>query len=220
MPITNPDPPASATAPANPLPARPNRAAPAAHAPAPKAARTAPVPRPGRHRLPRTGPPLVAAAGVLVVWLLMILFATRVQAGPGVQEAARFGHLAALVAGFGAALTVEWFGLLWLLRRCPLRLVTQVAQAAHLPIWLGLAGLAVTGVVLAPERLGAITVVKLVAVLVVALNGSFAGSLQRQLAAAGEPAPRTLLVRAVASAGVSQLGWWVAVVIGFLNAHA
>src|SRR5690606_25106215 len=208
-------PPASATAPANPLPARPNKAA---HAPAPKAARTAPVPRPGRHRLPRTGPPLVAAAGVLVVWLLMILFATRVQAGPGVQEAARFGHLAALALGFGAALTVEWFGLLWLLRRRSLRLVTQVAQAAHLPIWLGLAGLAATGVALS-EQLGATTMVKLVAVLMVALNGVYAARLQRHLSAAGGYLPRSLRRRVIASATVSQLGWWSAAVIGFVNAH-
>jgi len=174
--------------------------------------------RRAKRRQARTGLTMLAVVAVVAGWLLVLVLATRVQVSAGLQDVARFGHLAALALGFGAALTVEWFGLLWLLRRRSLRLVTQVAQAAHLPIWLGLAGLAATGVALS-EQLGATTMVKLVAVLMVALNGVYAARLQRHLSAAGGYLPRSLRRRVIASATVSQLGWWSAAVIGFVNAH-
>lgn len=191
-----------------------------------------PVPAPGPPRRSRGRRPAagvrrhrtrvwpLAGLAVVLAWLLVLLLGPRVQPGPGAQELARFGHLAALVLGFGAALTVEWFGLLWVLRRRPLTAVTQVAHGAHLPIWLGLVGLAATGVVLLPDRLGATSLLKLLAVLVVALNGIAAFRLQRRLDAAAPAVPRSLQRRAAGTALVSQLGWWSAVSIGFVNAHS
>lgn len=180
-----------------------------------------PPPRPAggvrRHRA-RLWP--VAGAAVVLAWLLVLVLGLRIQAGPAVADLARFGHLAALVLGFGAALTVEWFGLLWVLGRRPLSTVTQVAQGAHLPIWLGLVGLAATGVVLFPEQLTAAGMLKLVAVLVVALNGIAAARMQRRLDAAGPAVDRSLQRRAAITALISQLGWWSAVTIGFVNAHS
>lgn len=166
--------------------------------------------------------PVLAATSVVLAWPVLLWVALKVQVGPGMRELAQFGHLAALVVGFGAVLTVEWFGLLWLLRRRPLAAVMQVAQGAHLPIWLGLAGLVATGIVLAPAQLTAAGVVKLSAVLVVALNGIYAWHLQQRLVGAGHTGvgaavPRSLLARMAAAALLSQLGWWTAVTIGFLS---
>jgi hypothetical protein len=158
-------------------------------------------------------------AGVVVAWVAVVWAAPRVQVGPGLHELALFCHLAALLLGFGAALTVEWFGLLWLLRRRPLSAVVQTAHGAHLPIWLGLAGLAGSGVLLTPERLPAATTVKLVVVLVIALNGLYARRLQRRLAAGPAPA-RPIMLRAAGAALVSQCGWWTATVIGFLTTRS
>lgn len=170
-----------------------------------------------RHRT-RAWP--LAGVAVVLAWLLVLVLGLRVQPGPAVQDLARFGHLAALVLGFGAALTVEWFGLLWVLRRRPLAAVTQVAQGAHLPIWLGLVGLAATGVVLLPDQLTVPSLLKLLAVLVVALNGIAAARMQRRLDAAGPAVPRSLQRWAAGTALVSQLGWWSAVTIGYVNAHS
>jgi hypothetical protein len=88
------------------------------------------------------------------------------------------------------------------------------------PIWLGLAGLSLSGVFLAPDTSAPLTVVKLVAVLVVALNGLSAATVQRRLLALnGTTPPRRLLVRAVLVATISQAGWWTATLVGFLNAQ-
>jgi len=56
-------------------------------------------------------------------------------------------------------------------------------------------------------------------VVLIALNGVQAQCLQLQLdAARGRPAP-LLLLWSAASAGVSQLGWWGATLIGFVNSQ-
>lgn len=178
-------------------------------------------PRPPRHRRSPRSRSRTAAAVVAVAlgWLLVVWAAPKIQVGPGLAELARFGHLAALVVGFGAVLTVEWFGLMWLLRRRPLSAVVQVAQGAHTPIWLGLAGLALTGMVLAPEQLTMPGTLKLGVVLVVALNGVYAARVQRLLSASAPTPPRQVLTRVGITAMVSQLGWWTAVIIGFLSSH-
>jgi hypothetical protein len=75
-------------------------------------------------------------------------------------------------------------------------------------------------VFLAPDTSAPLTVVKLVAVLVVALNGLSAATVQRRLLALnGTTPPRRLLVRAVLVATISQAGWWTATLVGFLNAQ-
>ncbi|WP_228473285.1 hypothetical protein [Streptomyces cyaneochromogenes] len=57
-------------------------------------------------------------------------------------------------------------------------------------------------------------------VLLIALNGVHAQALHRTLVdRAGSRPPRRLLVRGVISAVLSQLGWWGALTIGFLNSR-
>jgi hypothetical protein len=55
--------------------------------------------------------------------------------------------------------------------------------------------------------------------LVIAVNGLHAHVLQPRLRADWDAVPPDLLARAAATAVVSQLGWWTAVVIGYLNAR-
>lgn len=159
----------------------------------------------------------LAVLAVMAVWLAVVLVSPHIHVGPGLHDVALFGHLAALLVGFGAVLTVEWFGLLWLLRRRPLTAVVQVANGAHLPIWLGLVGLGVTGVLLAPAQLSGLTMVKLLAVLLVALNGIQVRRVQQQLVEHAPEVPRALLARSAATAMLSQAAWWTAIIIGFLN---
>jgi len=52
------------------------------------------------------------------------------------------------------------------------------------------------------------------------LNGVLAGALLRRLAALdGRPAGRSLLLRGAATASLSQIAWWGALAIGFLNSR-
>jgi hypothetical protein len=160
----------------------------------------------------------LAGVAVTVAWAAAVWFGPRVAVNPALHRLALFGHLAALVLGFGAVLTVDWFGLLWILGRRNLIDVVRTARGVHVPIWLGLLGLLGTGMFLAPHPGSPLTAVKLVAVLMVAVNGVYVGTLHHRFARYGFNAlPRALLVRAVAAGGVSQAAWWTAVVIGFIN---
>jgi hypothetical protein len=95
-----------------------------------------------------------------------------------------------------------------------------VAQVVHTPIWLGLGGLTLSGTLLGPDTGSPMTVLKLLAVLAVAVNGVGAAVVQRRLLALeGRPPPAQLMLTAVLVATVSQAGWWTATVVGFLNAQ-
>jgi hypothetical protein len=159
-------------------------------------------------------------AAVAVAWTAMLLAAPHIHADPLVHRAALFGHLAAMVLGFGAVLTVDWFGLLYLLGRRSLAVVMETAHGAHPMIWLGLSGLAVTGALLSPHLSSRLTMVKLVAVLVVAVNGVLVGSLRQRMAPyADRTPPWSLMAAGAVSVLLSQGAWWTATLIGFINAQ-
>ncbi|MFB7473873.1 hypothetical protein [Kitasatospora sp. NPDC056184] len=167
----------------------------------------------------RHGPRAVgAAAAVCLLWAASAWTAGHLHTGPALHTVALFGHLAALVVGFGAVLAIDYYGLLWALGRRPLREVVDFTAPLHLPVWGGLLGLTLSGVLLEPHLDAGLTQLKLVLVLVIALNGVYAGTLHRRLTAYGEHRPPAgLLVRGAASALVSQTAWWGAVLIGFYN---
>ncbi len=176
------------------------------------------APRRFRHRR-RTSSSLLAIA-LVIGWAAMFITVPYLPTGTGIRPVALFLHLAALVFGFGAVLSLDWFGLMWMLGRQDLMALVRAAQVAHTPIWLGLAGLTLSGVLLAPDVSAPLTEVKLLAVLIVALNGLCATKVQdRLLALDGQAPPRRLLLAAAGVATVSQAGWWVATAVGFLNAQ-
>lgn len=161
---------------------------------------------------------VMLGATVIAGWFAAIGVAVSVQTSDGLHATALFLHLACLIAGFGAVLTLDWFGLLWLAKRKTLADVVDIADSAHLLIWLGLVGLTATGMMLEP-RLGFWTCVKLVAVLLVALNGINAMRLNATLSRVSGAPGIAVMVWSGATAMVSQAGWWTACVIGFVNAH-
>lgn len=164
--------------------------------------------------------PLVprAAAVITVVWVAVVLTAPRIEVSTEVHRLALFCHLAALVVGFGAVLAMDWLGLQWMLRRLDLLTLLRTTHNAHLLVWLGLAGLVASGALLEPNTGSALTRVKLVAVLAVALNGLYVARLQHRLAAYTETRPPwTLLACGGLAALVSQAGWWTATAVGFLS---
>ena len=139
---------------------------------------------------------------------------THVQADPLLHEVALFVHLGCLVVGFGAVIAVDWMALLWVLGRRSLTEVLGIAGCVHVPIWIGYSGLVLSGVLLSPDLTSTLTQIKLALVLVIGLNGVVATALQRQLG--GRHGGRLILVSA-ACASLSQVAWWSAAVIGFLN---
>jgi hypothetical protein len=175
-------------------------------------------PRRFRHR--RRTPSSLLAAALVIGWTVMFVVVPYLPADPAIRPFALFVHLACLVFGFGAVLSLDWFGLMWMLGRQDLLALVRAAQVAHTPIWIGLAGLTLSGVLLAPDVSAPWTVVKLLAVLMVALNGLCAPKVQDRLLALDGRAPsRRLLLTAVGVATISQAGWWLATAVGFLNAQ-
>ena len=171
-----------------------------------------------RHR--RRAPSYLPGLALVVAWAAMFLTVPYVRVDADLRQVALFAHLAALVLGFGAVLTLDWFGLMWMLRRQTLTTLVRVAQVVHTPIWLGLAGLTLSGLLLAPNTSAPLTVVKLLSVLVVALNGLVAAKVQERLLAVDGGTPsRRLLATSVLVATISQAGWWTATLVGFLNAQ-
>lgn len=154
--------------------------------------------------------------GVLTgAWGAAIWVAQHVRADPALHQAALFAHLACLVLGFGAVLTIDWVGLLWLLGRRRITDVVQTASNVNLLIWAGLCGLVVSGALLRPDLGDREVCIKLALVLLIGWNGLFATALHRRLTQ-GTPG-RLLMLVAGLSASVSQAGWWGATGIGMLN---
>jgi hypothetical protein len=177
-----------------------------------------------RHAGPTAGRPrrvfVRAATAITAVWVVVVLTSPHIEVSPEVHRLALFCHLAALVVGFGAVLAMDWLGLQWMLRRLDLPTLLRTTHNAHLLVWLGLAGLVASGALLGPNTGAALTRVKLVAVLTVALNGLCVGRLQQRLAAYTESRPPwTVLAAGGLAALVSQAGWWTATAVGFLSSQ-
>ena len=132
-------------------------------------------------------------------------------------------HVMSLVVSFGAVLLVDWHGLLWLAGRRALTESTRLAAAASPIIWAGLGGLFVTGTLLRPDIGSPLTLVKLALVLAVCVNGAVMAPVRLKLSQLSPDAspvdvPEREWRRMMLATTVSQIGWWGAVAIGFVNA--
>jgi hypothetical protein len=174
-----------------------------------------------RSRTPSTVPAAVrgaaTATGLVGAWVGAVTLAGSVHPSTACRTVALFAHLAALVVGLGAVIVIDWLGILWALGRRTFAEVTRTASAVHGLIWAGFTVLVASGTLLEPNIGAALTRLKLALVLVIAVNGLHAHSLQPALRYARDDVAPDLLARAAATAVVSQLGWWTAVGIGFLN---
>jgi hypothetical protein len=152
-------------------------------------------------------------AAVCVGWYAVIAAARYLPADTALHGTALAVHLLALAVGFGAVLTVDATGLLTLAGRRSTAALLRTAARAEPLIWGGFVALAVSGVVLRPDLGTPLTAVNLVAALVAALNGVWAGTLRARVPATG-PLPAALVRMAVVSGCVSQLAWWTSILVG------
>jgi transposase-like protein len=162
---------------------------------------------------------------VVVAWVAM-LGVSAVLPGPGAFRGfLQLGHLLGLAVAVGAVAVIDWHGLLWMGRKRDLRETARIAAAVTPLIWAGLLVLGVTGALLKPDLTAPLAWVKMVAVLVLALNGVAASEtrqvLRRTVEGVGlEDLPRALATRLLASAAASQLAWLTAIVIGLTTQAA
>lgn len=161
--------------------------------------------------------PLAGVATAILVAAPLVLWACQaVHLSPEVHDVALFVHLGALILGFGGVLCVDWVAALFIVRKRTFLDMVRAADNAAVPIWAGYAGLVLSGLLLEPDLHSRATAVKLILVLVIGLNGVVALGVHRALA-------READLRWMALGGsvaiVSQLGWWGATIVGFVNAH-
>ena len=159
---------------------------------------------------------------ILLGLLAALIVSTVVPADYALRPVALSLHVLSLVVSFGAVLVIDWHGLLWLAGRRGLTESTRLAAGAGPLIWGGLAGLMATGALLHPDLSSPLTVTKLVLVLAVAWNGAAMSALRRrmaQLPAYVKPAdlPRRDWRLMMTATVISQVGWWGAILIGFVN---
>ena len=157
---------------------------------------------------------------LIVVSLLIsaaVFVSSRVEPPPLVHSIALFGHLASLVVGFGSVVGVDYFGLLWLLRRIPLETMLLQADRMSPLIWLGLSGLVVTGALMEPQLGTPLTLIKMGCVIGLGAIGVLALSTKRTMLRQLPTVSASVLMRGLFLAAMSQALWWSAVLIGFLN---
>jgi hypothetical protein len=169
----------------------------------------------------RSGPARYTSAAVAAIVLLSaaIWVSTRLHAGPVLHDVALFAHLGFLILGFGAVLVADYVFALWMLGRTAFADAVATTSRLHALIWSGLAGLIVSGALLRPDLTSGITIVKLALVGTLTVNGVQATALSRRMNALGGTPPVRLLIWGGLTSAISQICWWGAVVIGFLNAN-
>jgi hypothetical protein len=162
-------------------------------------------------------------ARLLVVVPLLILVvmiaSTQIHAPPWLHSLALFGHLAALVAGLGAVLGVDYFGMLWLLRRIRLQAMLLQVHRMGPMIWSGLVGLVLTGALLHPQLTTPLIMIKMASVIGVSVVGILALATKRAMMRSAPRVPPELMLRGLVLTAASQAFWWTAVLVGFLTAN-
>lgn len=132
-----------------------------------------------------------------------------------------FIHLVSLILGFGAVLVIDTFGFLWLIKKVKLSFVNQVANTTQPLIWIGWTLLVLTGIplIVLKGNISGLATVKIFAVLLVGLNGVFLHSIKKSMDGITDETimPNIIKFRITLATFISQVGWWTAIVIGFLN---
>jgi len=132
-------------------------------------------------------------------------------------------HIVSFIVGFGAVLTLDFYGLWWSFQKRTLSQFLDVADISQILVWLGWGGLAASGVplLLLKEVVDPLMILKLFLVALLGINGLFLHSIKKDARklGEGEKIPPFLFFRMVLSTCLSMLGWWGALAIGFYHSH-
>ncbi len=164
----------------------------------------------------------LAYTGVVLALYLSLWLGASLTPPYWVHATMLFAHLASIIIGLGAAVLLEFNGLLWATDRNTLADLRRTERSVSALAWIGILGLFASGAFLEPNLEDPLTVVKMIAVLVVAMNGVAMTRLTAELNRLPPHVrfgtlPAKLRLWCVWSALVSQAGWWTAVIIGMVN---
>jgi hypothetical protein len=179
--------------------------------------------RPKSHKSSRRLVGILCVAA-FVTWSLAVMVGTSVTLQGPLHVLAVAAHILAMVLAFGAILLVDWHGFLWLIGKRELSETIRLDDAASPLIWVGITAMLFTGAFLSPHLNNPLTVIKLAAVLILILNGIMLIPLMRRLLVmpptttfgALTPGQRFHMLACLT---ISQVCWWTAIVIGFVNAE-
>ncbi|MGB4136257.1 MAG: hypothetical protein WA971_06825 [Microbacterium sp.] len=161
-------------------------------------------------------------AGVLSGMSLSLWIGTSVVPAPWMHHPMLFLHLASVIAGLGAAVMLDVKALRWVAGRIRVSDLWLFERSVTPIAWAGITGLLFSGAFLHPDLNAPLTALKMVAVLIAALNGVALGRLTDDLRRMRPDTPFSSVPLRVklwclGSGMTSQAAWWTAVVIGMLN---
>lgn len=134
-----------------------------------------------------------------------------------------FIHLTCLILAFGSVMVIDTFGLLWLLKKVPLNLVTKVAETTQKLIWAGYTGMILSGsyLIFTKGYIDNLTKIKIFLVIMIGLNGIFLHTIKKSFEKLQNEYEITQILkfRMFVATSISQTGWWGAMLIGFVHRH-
>lgn len=134
-----------------------------------------------------------------------------------------FFHLSFLVLAFGSVLVTDLYGLLWMRDRIRFDQIVKVSGVTEKFIWVGWAGMVAAGIplILLKGEVDNLMIIKLAFVAIIGINGIPLHFLQKKMGEFKdeEVVPGLFIFRLGLSITISQIGWWGAVLIGFLHRH-
>lgn len=137
---------------------------------------------------------------------------------------ALFVHLVGVILGFGTVMYVDIVGALWVLRQMSAKHLLWATGVGQKIIWSSVGLLIASGIFLLPASPTLRTKLKLLAVVILVINGFLLDQIRKQLAEYDETdfwkLPRSFQIKSVLAISLSQLMWWTAVIIGFLNSSS
>ncbi|UVJ40197.1 hypothetical protein [Arthrobacter sp. CJ23] len=155
-------------------------------------------------------------------WGISVAAGSALTFDHGIHRLALSAHVLAMVLAFGSVIVVDWVGFLWLIGRRRLHDTSRLESAAAPLIWIGLAGLLLTGAFIHPDITNTATQLKMCCVLGLMLNGISLIPVMRSLHALPDgtmfkDVAANLRARLLLALVLSQSFWWTAIVIGFAN---
>jgi hypothetical protein len=134
-----------------------------------------------------------------------------------------FIHLSFLILGFGSVMVTDLYGLLWMRDHVRFTQLTSVGGITQKFIWAGWIGMVAAGIplIILKGEIDNLMIIKFFFVALIGINGIPLHLLHKEVEKykKGEHVPNVFMFRLMLSLFVSQLGWWGALLIGFLHRH-
>ncbi len=134
-----------------------------------------------------------------------------------------FIHIVCIITAFGTVIFIDSAGLMWMLKKLKLSTVNTIAEVGQKLIWTGWVGLIISGTVLILFKgyIDQLTAIKLFFVGLVGLNGIYLHIIKKssEHIQDNDELPILLRFRITLASTISQIGWWGAVIIGFVHRH-